>query len=447
MSSTRRATRPGKLRQERFASSAAIVRGMLGNLVAKRCTRVHSQAARETIYFLQDLSHREPHLRHGSCNLFPAWPWPSDGPDSETALEKVARELAAEHGLPAEVRENLPAFFIRLCLDASFPAENAATPGFPGIMGALRAYRLKWEAAARARAAQTTTTRAVWEILDYALEQKGMVLAEGAYRTGKSFSAQAWAQAHLGRCRYVQLTSARDEAAFYREIARAVGVAHSFTMKGAQMRERIEAVLREQHLLLIIDEADWLWPQGLTVKETPHRLCWVLTSLCNAGVPVALIGSRNFSRLEANLARRPRLFGLEQFHGRLKLRVQLPSEPTQADLFLIAAATLPEADERTKTLLVAHALKSPVPVPAIEAAAARATYFATEAGRAQVTLIDMERTMIEAGTVAPGVITPAPARMSKPGTAAAPARPSHFRIPGEPPADAPRPPRASPAAR
>jgi hypothetical protein len=404
---------------------------MLGNLVARRCTRVHCPNARETIYFLHDLSHRQPNLRHYACNLFPAWPWPSDGPESETSFEKLARELCAERGVSANIREEFPAFLTRLCLDPTAAAESASFPGFPAIMGPLRRYREKFESAAMRRIARTETAKAIWNLLDYAMTQRGLVLAEGAYRTGKSIASQAWAQSHLGRCRYVQLSSAKDDASFFRDIARAVGVACSSQMKAAEMRQRIEAVLREQHLLLIIDEADWIWPQATNLKEIPHRLAWMLTSLCNNGVPVALIGSRNFARLEANVARRPRLFGLEQFHGRLKLRVQLPQDVSKADMVAIAGSLLPNADARTRALVVAHALKSPVPVPAIEAAAARAAYFASEAGRSVAAFEDVEAVMAEAGTL--------PADYRKPARPAPTGPPQSFRAS----ADAPRAHRAA----
>ena len=386
------------MRQERFASSAGFAKGLLGNLVARRCARVNSRAARERIYFLHELSSREPGLRHPSCTSFPAWPWGNDSARDETAFERVARELCEAHDIPAKVAATIPDFLTRLCLDPKVSADSATLAGFPDILAALDDYRRKFEKATAARVATTATTKAVWELLDYALSQRGLVLAEGSYRTGKSYSAQAWAQMHAGQCRYVQLSSNTDEGSFYREIARAVGVASGSQMKGAQMRERIEAVLCEQHLLLIVDEADWIWPQSGRVKDAPNRVCWLLTSLINNGVPVALIGSRNFARLMANVERQCRQWGSEQFHGRLRLRTPLPDKLGESDLFAIARACVPEADDASRMLIVGHALKSTVPIPAIEACAARARYFAAESG-SRLAFEHVERAMIEAGTL------------------------------------------------
>jgi hypothetical protein len=416
MSSTRTAQTPGPMRQERFASSAGFSKGLLGNLVARRCARVNSVTARERIYFLHEVSSREPGLRHPSCTSFPAWPWDSTNAKDESAFERIARELCHARGIPAAVADTIPDFLTRLCLDPKMPADSATLAGFPAILAALDGYRRKFEHATAARVAMTATTRAVWDLLDYAMSQRGLVLAEGPYRTGKTYSAQAWAQMHLGQSRYVQLSSAKDEGSFYRDIARAVGVACSTQMKAAEMRNRIEAVLREQHLLLVMDEADFIWPQAVNVKQVPDRVCWMLTSLINNGVPVALIGSRNFSRLMSNCERRCKVWGSEQFHGRLRLRTPLPAQLGEADLFAIARAVVPEADDASRMLIVGHALKSAVPIPAIEACAARARYFASEAGRA-LTFEDVERAMMEAGTLqATHTESAPPPRSSAPST-------------------------------
>lgn len=66
MSSTRYAT-GGPLRQNRFASSPEFERGLIANMVAKRCTLLERAADRELLWFLQLLSHQE-----GGLNQFVA---------------------------------------------------------------------------------------------------------------------------------------------------------------------------------------------------------------------------------------------------------------------------------------------------------------------------------------------------------------------------------------
>ena len=58
---------------------------------------------------------------------------------------------------------------------------------------------------------------------------------------------------------------------------------------------------------------------------------------------------------------------------------------------------MPEADDATRMLLVAHAMRSQGYVAALESGAARARFFATQAGRT-LDFADVERVMIESGT-------------------------------------------------
>jgi hypothetical protein len=418
MSSTRKAKSGSPLRQERYASSSALRKGLLANLVAKRCEALSSAADRELVFFLAELSLRNGFAVHRSCNLFPQWLWDSTGKPNETAFERVARELTELW--PERVtksvkraRSEIAACLPRLCLDARVEVESAAVKSFAGLIQALREYQRRFESAVLPKVAMTEVTETIFEALDYCLVQRGMVLVEGTYRSGKSFSSQAWCQMHLGQSRYVQLSSSTDVSAFYRDIARAVGVACSLQMKAMEMRARIEDTLRGQQLLLCVDESEWLFPQSSDVRAVPERMSWLMTALVNQGVPVALIGSRNFTRLLHNAETRCPVWGSEQLHGRIKLRKSLPESLSEADLFKIARAVMPEANEPMQMLLVGHALKSKGRIAAIEAAASRAKFFAIRADR-RVCFADIERAMLEAGTISPDQTSEPPAPAPRP---------------------------------
>ena len=58
MSNTRHGIEGGEFRQERFASSREIERGLMANLVAKRCSVLEHAKDRELIWFMQLLSHQ-----------------------------------------------------------------------------------------------------------------------------------------------------------------------------------------------------------------------------------------------------------------------------------------------------------------------------------------------------------------------------------------------------
>jgi hypothetical protein len=92
------------------------------------------------------------------------------------------------------------------------------------------------------------------------------------------------------------------------------------------------------------------------------------------------------------------VFGSEQFHGRLRHRVQLPHALNEADLSNVARAIMPEASDATTMLLVGHAMKSKGRIAAIESAVTRDRFFAAEDARAIATFTDVEAALIEAGS-------------------------------------------------
>ena len=72
--STRRATDNGVFRQERFASSQEFERGLMANLVAKRCSVLERAKDRELIWFIQLISHRDGGLNKLAADLCARFP-------------------------------------------------------------------------------------------------------------------------------------------------------------------------------------------------------------------------------------------------------------------------------------------------------------------------------------------------------------------------------------
>jgi hypothetical protein len=397
--STRRAKLDAPLAQERYASSRS---GdvLLGNLVAKKCEIVTSPAHRQLILFFHDLSTRSGCRLHPTANLFPAWPI-GEGRLGGRAFDRVASDLVTLFRSRIKSTEGVADFITRLCLDPKCDPATATFQGCANVIDLLEEYRHAFCAAESRAVAMTEATSIIWSTLDYALSQGGMVLVEGTWRVGKSFSAQAWAQKHVGECRYVQLSSARDDTAFYRDIARCLGTACSTQRKASEIRMRIEAMLRTQSLLLILDEAQFIWPQSLRPQTPPERVNWLISALLNSGVSIALIASHDFTRMMRNVEEKCPVFGAEQFHGRLRHRVQLPHALNEGDLANVAGAIMPEASEAAIMLLVGHALKSKGRIAAIESAGARARFFAAEDSRSIPTFGDVEAALIEAGSASP----------------------------------------------
>jgi hypothetical protein len=70
-----------------------------------------------------------------------------------------------------------------------------------------------------------------------------MVMIDGISRIGKSTAAETWCKQHLGEARYLSLRDVRDDTRFFRTIARALGLASTYTRKAVEMRDRSEDML------------------------------------------------------------------------------------------------------------------------------------------------------------------------------------------------------------
>jgi len=351
---------PGTVRQERWASSMEYRSDfILGNLVAKRCSVLTDPEKRKLIWFCQDISNRQGLTVHPSCNQWPA-ALPFNSPETirESGLNMLATETLARLQIQRTdtVHQEVKEWIQRLCLDPDQFACQVSPIEGKNLLPVLFEIMSDCSTAPLASVADTSIKRAVFDLLDYGLACRGLVLCEGTYRVGKSFCTQAWAMTHLGEARYVQLTSARDEESFYRQIARSIGVACSLTKKASEIRERVEMTLQEQQIMLVIDEAALALPQAIRTRALPERLCWILTALVNKGVPVALIASRDFSRIMDNLKRTLPIYGQEQFWGRLRRRVCLPDSLTETDLVGIVKLLAPEANHACHLLYAGLAM-------------------------------------------------------------------------------------------
>ena len=367
---TRRTDSPNEFSQERYCSSPELQRGLMANLVAKRCSLISDPKDRELIWFIQLLSHAEgglAKLSTGLCALFQerfsthsmrqfgmkrgqiysaeqvravrkeiadeqgqmCRDFPLKGDNDYLALARdediffeFAKDDRTERTWKIEARAaalekadnyppNYPAsVFVelclraavtelekdiaRLCLDPAIKLEKFFVWYFPSLVNSLREYMRQWIAKQEASRVVTQLGKQVCETLDYCLESHCMAMIDGLARTGKSFSAKAWCDSHPGVARYVQVPSSSDDIGFFRAIAKSLGVSINLNSKAQQLRDRVEEVLQRGGLILVLDEAHYLWPQSNYREALPARVNWLMTALVNHDVPVALITTPQF---------------------------------------------------------------------------------------------------------------------------------------------------------
>jgi hypothetical protein len=396
MSSTRHAAPGSGFNQERYASSLEDESRLLANLVARRCQAAECRAEVEAIMFIQWHSHQEgglkPLARALEKQLLAGDPayvkhrreWPQEMEDvramisSEPARTAPARRTVAGDPRPGEDEDAICEALMDFCLNPRSLLWDRLGASMPLVEVVNQAQSAHREECGRA-IVKTEIARQVMECLDYALGTSSLVLIEGDPRTGKSFAAKNWCRRRPGIVRYVQVPSSNDEKAFHRKIAEAVGVSCSASKKGLEIRERVEIAVQGLKLMLVLDEAHYLWPQVNTRVARPKRINWIMTELVNYGVPVALISTPQFTsdqqRVEKNTG-----WTSGQFIGRIAHYRQLPGLLSKSDLEAVARFHLPEGSDKSIQYLARYAEFSKSYVAGIEHVVRRARFEANLAG-------------------------------------------------------------------
>ncbi|HEY5552408.1 MAG TPA: ATP-binding protein [Opitutaceae bacterium] len=246
----------------------------------------------------------------------------------------------------------------RAMLDPGAESLRVGLWNFPSLWNALLARREREVSAARGAIIETDIAGKVFEELDFALETRSFVLIEGREGIGKSEAAKNWAARHPGRAIYVRLESGSDEASLFRSIARAVGTASAYNRKASEIRGRVQDTLQPAQLMLVLDEAHFLWPQSARPsRAAPKRVDWVRTALVDFGVPVALLSTPQYF---SNACEKFRAIGwnANQIQRRLAPPVALPETPSQASVLAVTRHYFPKASQREIKLVAGAALTS-----------------------------------------------------------------------------------------
>jgi hypothetical protein len=288
----------------------------------------------------------------------------------------------------ARFLKEVPQLLRDLCLNPALSPSGVSVPYFQDFYGALREFASNHAKERLSGLVITEIGKRVLGTLDYAEQQKSLVLIQGNARTGKSFVTQAWCEALPGRRRYVQAPSSNDLKDFFRAVAKALGMSASYNLKAQDLRARIGDVLQGAYLTLVIDEAHYMFPQTNFREALPNRINWLLTELVNAGVPVALVSTPQFT-ISQKIIEKNTHWASEQLMGRISRYTALPERLEKRDLAAVARYHLPEGDERSIAALVAYAQASKKYLAGIEHATKAARFESKLQGRAKVTFNDI----------------------------------------------------------
>jgi AAA domain-containing protein len=451
MSNTRRAGEGGAFRQERFASSQEYERGLMANLVAKRCSVLERAEDRQLIWFIQLVSHRSGGIKKLATDLLAQFPDRIASASmrkfgvkpgqiySASQVKKIRAELSCSFPLKGEFCEeetdllllsdeelrkkrellefearfhplNYPAsefvkcckdaataglekHLLSLCLDPALQVANGTPWYFPTLIATLREVQSKW-ISEHSAGAVTSICEKIARALDYAMESRRLIIIDGLPRIGKSHGAKSWCNLHPGRVRYVECPSSNDDFSFFRSIAESLGVSINLKSKAQELRNRIEETLQGGDLALVIDEAHYLWPQSHYRNTTPVRINWLMTALVNHGVAVSLVTTPQFFRSQQAIEKAT-CWTSEQFIGRIGHYEKLPDSLSTDDLTKVALALLPGGSADSVKALVLYAQSSRKYLAGIDAIVTRARFTCQKDGRQKVEFRDVKRAIQE----------------------------------------------------
>ena len=224
--------------------------------------------------------------------------------------------------------EQLPGILRGMCEDPRALIE--APEYFPSLVETILEFMDRHRERTLKRIAPTAVTEKVFDALDYAKDERGMVMIDGDSRFGKTESVKAWCESVPGLARLVNVPSSNPLTDLVRRVADAFGMAHTYHTNQTELKARVEFVIRHSEIFLVADEGAFLLPQTYGRTTAPARLNWVRTEIVDQGLPFAVVVTaqvrtddagrvlerNNVFRLEAAKFIRKTGYVMEQFLGR-----------------------------------------------------------------------------------------------------------------------------------
>ena len=289
-----------------------------------------------------------------------------------TSTEREQIESNLTHKLLADAiakaaAEDLPSYLLSLCVD-SHQGFNGRWY-FVGLMDGLLSAMDKQSVEARRNLASTVVAEKVFDALDYAIAERGLVTIQGESRFGKTEAVRTWCLLRPGKARLLQVPCSNSEGDLLRAIAAALGIEHSYKTAPRALKELVEFVLLHSKMFLVCDEAQFLLPSQFSKNSSPARLNWVRTEIVDKGLPLALVATPQSYAHSLKKFVNATGYNFAQIIGRTLLNVVLPRELDRQDVLAVARIHFPDVDEDCLMYIGATAMQSESYLQTMEAIA------------------------------------------------------------------------------
>jgi hypothetical protein len=317
------------------------LRPVPANLVLPKALLYRDRKLRELAFFIQAMSLYPGGLTGMAAQLVAMFPERCRKEESKRASELRLKSFIAAHGedenleterysFQAQTTELLAEFLAELILNPDISLAQIKAPCFDQLGDALIEFKRRHEESVMRDFVLTEAGKLVMETLDQSLSMSRMVVVEGNAGAGKSTNARAWCAARPGLARYISLSGITNRTSFFQKIGAALGFAAS-GRKAMELQSRAEEFFARSKMMLVIDEAHYLFPQTMRVASSPELIDWIDTALVNQGVPVALFCTDQFAKLK-NRVERQTGWTSEQFMHRVFRYRKIEEKPPLADV-------------------------------------------------------------------------------------------------------------------
>jgi AAA domain len=282
-------------------------------------------------------------------------------------------------------------FLRQLCVDPNLSLEPTKEE-WPGVLAALRDYRLEHERSAGERFKLTTNGREIWKCIKKNFTRRGIVLVKGGEGLGKSVAAEGCCECHLDQVRFVTLDGISNCTMVFGRISQALGLNHSKNRKTTEMQASIQRVLERSSLSLVVDEGHYLFGRHRRIDTVPELVDWI-TTLNNRSTPICLITTRE---IDGAITRATVEVGWhwKEFRRRVSSFIELGPTPI-GEIESTARAIVPYAGERMIKTILGYVANSGRDMSALGDVFRDAMTAAVTAGRDRITAEDLQAAIVE----------------------------------------------------
>ena len=323
------------------------------------------------------------------------------GCDKATILQGLQRfNYAYFKGESVNVAvDRLPGYLYDLCTRQNTGLENGPT-WFPDVIPVLLDF-LDWHAdRERLAVADTEVSHVIADALDDAWETSGLGRITGKSGFGKTEKLKAECRAYPGRWRMVEAPLGDSLPDLIRAVGEAVGMSFPFGRLRPEDRQKVEFVLRNMRIGIVIDEAHRLCPGDFKRNSIAERYNWVRWAIVDNKLPCVLSVTFQTDKTETTEQRESRFlkttgFNMDQFTRRITIEKRLPELLKRSDFVVVARHHLGQLKQKGIDMMVDVAMASPCGLGMFSKVKLRAVRIANRRGSQEVALQDFKDAILE----------------------------------------------------